>query len=475
MLNILGDLYNDEPYNNKLNDIFNICKGNSDRLTWILKWFRLWVLYNNHDEKYSMLRNKDFKHLDEHDISDSLSRFGRHGFSTILTHFLSLPIDEIKNYQYGNKSLEGVMNDFSTIEGKWKTSNDQRVSLQGDEDIVMSFPNGFVWMNLNRAGCQDEARAMGHCGNGVGRDGETILSLRKKISNNVYRPVTTFILDKNGMLGEMKGRENDKPSEKYHSYIVALLKHDIIKGIKGGGYKPENNFSLIDLNDNKVRDELLDTKPELHDLSTLYYRYKKSPEEKYKKALEDAIYNEISGVHDVNIDKHHIDIFLTAGKNAEDFLKEFYINLPEIYDNDRDMILKYSKERFEFDDNEAINFTNDTMEFMNSVLESMINNINLKWSAVYIYHDNKKDEYQLMLNLDDWINDEYSNRETFESSYGNSFDELDDYQDYYQDMTDEEEKFLEMRDEDSEFDYLYELWLGNYSKETNDDQMEFGF
>jgi len=34
----------------------------------------------------------------------------------------------------------------------------------------------------------------------------------------------------------MKGRGNDKPAPKYHPYVVELLRHHLIRGIKGGGY-----------------------------------------------------------------------------------------------------------------------------------------------------------------------------------------------------------------------------------------------
>jgi hypothetical protein len=71
------------------------------------------------------------------------------------------------------------------------------------------------------------------------------------------------------MLGEMKGRNNDKPIEKYHPYIVALLKQPFIKGIVGGGYAPENNFSLADLPDDQT-EALVKMKPSLADLATSY-------------------------------------------------------------------------------------------------------------------------------------------------------------------------------------------------------------
>ena len=67
----------------------------------------------------------------------------------------------------------------------------------------------------------------------------------------------------------MKGGGNDKPAAKYHPYIVELLRHHLIRGIKGGGYMPENNFSMSDL-DPQTREQLIAAKPELKGLLGYY-------------------------------------------------------------------------------------------------------------------------------------------------------------------------------------------------------------
>ena len=61
----------------------------------------------------------------------------------------------------------------------------------------------------------------------------------------------------------MKGRGNNKPSAKYHDAIMALLMHHReIKHLLGGGYLPENNFSLDDLSADDER-KLRAARPEL--------------------------------------------------------------------------------------------------------------------------------------------------------------------------------------------------------------------
>jgi len=82
-----------------------------------------------------------------------------------------------------------------------------------------------------------------------------------------WEPHATFIFNKNGYLGEMKGKQNNKPVPRLHPYIVALLKDsNLIKGIVGGGYKPANNFKLSDLSPEMYRD-LIAARPDLGSLA----------------------------------------------------------------------------------------------------------------------------------------------------------------------------------------------------------------
>jgi hypothetical protein len=116
---------------------------------------------------------------------------------------------------------------------------------------------GWEWAELGKGQCSKEAKAMGHCGNTGARIGDNIISLRDPKG----RAHLTFILN-NGMLGEMKGRSNTKPKKAYHPAIVELLRHDEIESVVGGGYKPENNFSLDDLDD-EIKEKLLEEKPDI--------------------------------------------------------------------------------------------------------------------------------------------------------------------------------------------------------------------
>jgi hypothetical protein len=190
-----------------------------------------------------------------------------------LEHYLSLPIPEIRNYVFQFQDPEDVIEDFRKFEHKWQTES--KGAIEDDEaKPIIKFANGLAWYDLDKAYCSKEADAMGHCGNEPRRHtGDTILSLRSTIqrgNKTLYKPYLTFILDSHGMLGEMKGRFNNKPEEQFHDEIIALLRSPIVKGIKGGGYVPERNFSMRDL-PHDVREKLTAEKPGLATLEDIYH------------------------------------------------------------------------------------------------------------------------------------------------------------------------------------------------------------
>lgn len=124
-------------------------------------------------------------------------------------------------------------------------------------ETILSFPDGYKWVDLKKGYCEREGRAGLHCGNVGRRLGDTILSLRDS-RDHVY---LTFILN-NGVLIERKGKQNLKPKSKYHPYIIELLKLPIIKNIDlVGRHDPANDFQLDDLNEKQLED-LLKIKPE---------------------------------------------------------------------------------------------------------------------------------------------------------------------------------------------------------------------
>ena len=159
------------------------------------------------------------------------------------------------------KSVQEVFDAFRKMESDLQNDN-KRDRYCSDGKPVLTFDDGWTWFGISEGFSAQEAAAMRHCGNGEGGRGDYLLSLRQPIEKQgviFWKPHLTFILN-NGYLGEMKGFANQKPHSRYHGYIENLLTHKIIKGISGGGYLPQNNFSFDDL-DQKVKIRILEKKP----------------------------------------------------------------------------------------------------------------------------------------------------------------------------------------------------------------------
>ena len=198
-------------------------------------------------------------------------------FKRKVEHFMSLGIAGIEEYVFSNQTPRQILSDWTPIEDVWKSKRKAHIPIDREGvDTLIEYPDGSEWVNLNKAYCDAEGNAMGHCGNGGSlSDDDTILSYRtieEVDGEKMWKPNLTFILNRRtGLLGETKGRANQPPSAKYHNVIVDLLKHDFIKGIRGGGYMPENNFKLGDLPE-ETQDELIELKPGLASISYDYKR-----------------------------------------------------------------------------------------------------------------------------------------------------------------------------------------------------------
>lgn len=270
-----------------------------------------------------------------------------------LEHYLSLPINEITSTVFHWQNERQLFDGFRAAEKKWQEqhSEAQKLIPYDDSDVVMKFNDGFQWVLLPRGFCRDEANAMGHCGNAGARHGDRILSLRRIVKyggERYWRPSLTFILDKNGYLGEMKGRANEKPQAKYHKYIVPLIMDaNIIKGIKGGGYMPENNFSLVDLPEAE-QDALFEKRPEL---ATCSYYFK-------KKGLDDTLKQMLC---------NFLGDFTTGGLSMEDWVGDNLVvqkfnDWADVVDTIGDKDAEYYKKVMESDEHLDFDVSEDDVE-----------------------------------------------------------------------------------------------------------------
>jgi hypothetical protein len=192
------------------------------------------------------------------------------GFEREIGHFMGMNLPKINQIVFGWQNPELLIREMSEIEKEWQKQVKGLIGNQEGIEKIIEFPDGSAWFNLHRMRCSVEANAMGHCGNSqdIARERDTLLSFRvpKQVEGQtMWEPHMTFVLDtENGMLGEMKGKSNNKPVERYYPYIIKLLEHPLVKGIRGGGYEAHKNFTLGDLPQPEA-DRLAQMKPGLAD------------------------------------------------------------------------------------------------------------------------------------------------------------------------------------------------------------------
>jgi hypothetical protein len=122
-----------------------------------------------------------------------------------------------------------------------------------DGDVVITFPDGYYWINLGQRYCEKEGEAMGHCGRGEGN----LFSLRRE-----GRPFVTADVLSDGTVRQLRGRANTKPKAEYHPYIVKFILSDFVENFDYWDYKKYENFNLSDLTEDQL-EKVIEQKPSL--------------------------------------------------------------------------------------------------------------------------------------------------------------------------------------------------------------------
>lgn len=117
----------------------------------------------------------------------------------------------------------------------------------GDKIIIAYKSEKLYWFDLQRPSCSLEGDAAGHCGNSPRSntdDNVYSLSTLKKVGKSWYRyPHITAVLEGDGLLGEIKGRGNTTPHEKYGDKLVDLCLLPEVKGIGEARWEEEENWT----------------------------------------------------------------------------------------------------------------------------------------------------------------------------------------------------------------------------------------
>ena len=269
-------------------------------------------------------------------ISPSIDRFLRTLRENLSHWYVNTPHQSIKNYiPAADTNFSIMFDDLQKLEDSALRDQDNtnQISHQGETGIIpIDLPDSFgkfAWFNLNKNYCDKEGAAMGHCGNrAAATDKDTILSFREHKGKDMYVPHLTFVLDTtSGLLGEMKGKANNKPNVKYHPAILSLLKNlDAIKGIEPKGYLPEENFNLVTdvAEDNPTKKWLAENKPLMfgQDFSIMYRLTKDKPE--FKEQFYNSLTSQFSepGDESVKIDEETGTIVLFRASDAGGLLDQ---------------------------------------------------------------------------------------------------------------------------------------------------------
>jgi hypothetical protein len=258
----------------------------NDRIVWWLKWYRILKLtsrisWSSDPEDPSVIKMQ--KMLDKvtkgmtnatQAAREFNSDFGRVGGSN-LNHFISMmgQVPSMDNVVWdASLTPHDLKRELDKKESEWQKAADQEIDVDQYDDPNYAGRSPWkkvidygqqAWVLIDKDYCDLEGKAMGHCGNNQGgNSGERILSFRTMVNEKRHKPHLTFIIDQDGVLGEMKGRANEKPAEKYHKVIIDLLSSDMVTGLRGGGHDPANNFSMDDL-DETQQEAIYSKKPAL--------------------------------------------------------------------------------------------------------------------------------------------------------------------------------------------------------------------
>ena len=198
----------------------------------------------------------------------------------------------IKNYivyelSGKTKSLEKLnLEDIRILATEWEKNSGRHNYKEKEENIIpgLDFRQngiGYYWIDLKGDYSEDECNRMSHCGRS---DKGTLYSLRsykyapgKKYTLNDSH--LTAAINGDGIVYQLKGKNNSKPKSEYHKYIIPLLQLKLDDGgyfinYFGKEYATGNDFKLTDLTDN----EFLELYKERPDLYTGVNDYKKLQE-----------------------------------------------------------------------------------------------------------------------------------------------------------------------------------------------------
>lgn len=338
--------------------------------------------------------------------------------------------DELVNMQdRWHKSLKAKDYDFEYLD-----ENIPVLDFRDDSGL------GYYWVKLKTNPCTEEAKRMGHCGRSGKGDlySLRVNELKGQTGKVINKSLVTASI-KNGVVYQMKGRFNKKPSEEYYDYIIKLLLKKnpdgdyMIKSF-GSEYASNEDFNVTDLDFSKYVDF-------------------------FKTRIDLLISNEVLENNDKRLDSLKSG---TLFKEDEDCVRQavyvFLTNYKDVEIRDENSSLEYANIIFKLYEEsnvllneEFVNLLNRYIELKNDKFDFFDMKIEERYRE-YVFHfvdkNGKKEEYEML------IEEEAKDRaiNTILDSYGN-VDEIFKNRKYYEKNGLNLDRFIEVS-EDTIMEYV---------------------
>ena len=146
--------------------------------------------------------------------------------------------DEPTNYEL-------IKGEYSIQDAYAKAQEDLNNKEDPDE-IIHTFEDGYYWYNLQTSNCSVEGERMGHCG---ADDRGTLISLRKREGNRKASSSYITMTWQSDMLYQIKGRNNDAPTEDLWRHIAWFINHHDITNVEETGEHSNDEDGFEEMNE----------------------------------------------------------------------------------------------------------------------------------------------------------------------------------------------------------------------------------
>lgn len=274
-----------------------------------------------------------------------------------------------------------------------------KIDYKETNEIILDFRKdgvGLYWADLAASYCPDEADRMGHCARSSGNL-YTLRSYKKIGEGHTLNDSHLTSSIKNGKILQMKGKNNSKPKEAYHQFIIPLLLSDLVTGF-GYEYDSDNDFKIADLKEEQIR-SLYEQKPEL------FNGFRE------KRILKDlGLIDSAPVIIETHININEMDEYINVGRDTRNDIFELILS-GDYYDL--------------WDNSEHADWRGAITYHVNK------ENISLIWDKLKEFAKNEGDEINESYDIEDAIEDfdnNYDIRNAIKSSVNDA--EASDYSDH---------------------------------------------